>query len=155
MSTIISKMQDAFTRQGNDLGSLLRLAPAAMQEMARLKANGNKLGFIKDPDGRWYADLKNWPMDRSHLEMVAGADNLLDELANGESYLTLKIAQHDKPVKVGKGEALLSLTRKEDNGLSGTYRVSAGFNTREVWLCPVINFVFLKVPKYITFRKVA
>ncbi len=155
MSTMMNKMQDAFNRQGNNLGSLLKLAPAAMQEMARLKANGNKLGFTKDPNGRWYADLKSWPMDRSHLEMVAGADKLLDELAEGKNYVTLKLAQHTKPVKVGKGEALLTLTSKSDNGLSGTYYVSEAFNTRVVWLCPVINFVFMRVPKYITFSKLA
>ena len=154
MTSVINKMQDAFKRQGNDFTSLLKLAPAALAEMAKLKANGNQLGFIKDPDGRWYADLQNWPMDRSHLEMVQGADDLLDELSGKKNYITLKISQHTTAVNVGKNEALLTLVNKEDNGLSGTYAVSGGFKTKEVWLCPVINFVFMGVPKYIKFSRV-
>jgi hypothetical protein len=39
--------------------------------------------------------------------MVAGADDLLDELANGEEYITLKISQHIKPVETEEKETLL------------------------------------------------
>jgi hypothetical protein len=153
MTTTLNKLQNAFQHEGTNISNVLKLLPAAMKEMARIKANGNQLGFIKDGD-LWYADLHNWPLDRSHLLMVAGADDLLDEFANGKRYVTMKISQHDSRIKIKPGEALLELLWKEDNGFSGTYKVNGHFETKQVWLCPVVNFVFLKVPKFIWFSKV-
>jgi len=127
--------------------------PAAIKEIARIKANSNKIGFVKD-GGLWYADLPNWPLDRNHLLMVAGADDLLDELSGGTNYVTVQTTQHKREVNIKENEALLKLTQKDAGGLSGSYEVLGDFNTQTVWLCPVINFVFMRVPKFIKFSKV-
>ena len=153
MTTTLEKLQNAFQHEGTNMTNVLKLLPLALKEMARIKADGNQLGFVKD--GKlWYADLPNWPLDRSHLLMVAGADDLLDELAKGKRYVTMKISQHNSRVNIKQGEALLELLWKEDNGFSGTYKVNGNFETKQVWLCPVVNFVFMRVPKFIRFSKV-
>lgn len=148
--TLVKQLKEAFQREGTTIMGSVQLVPAAMKEIARIKADGNKLGFIKD-DGRWYADLQHWPLDRHHLLMVAGADTLLDEMNDGSDYVNVKLSQHKESVETGPNEALLELIYS--NGVSGTYKVHGNFNTRELWLCPVVNFVFMRVPKFIKFSK--
>ena len=38
------------------------------------------LKFKKEEDNKWYIDLTEWTGDKADLEMVAGADILLDIL---------------------------------------------------------------------------
>ncbi len=38
------------------------------------------LSFVLESDDKWYIDLPNWPFAHHNLQMVAGADDLLDEL---------------------------------------------------------------------------
>ena len=39
-----------------------------------------KVSFTKEANRRWYVDFPNWPLQHYMLEMVAGADDLLDLL---------------------------------------------------------------------------
>jgi hypothetical protein len=153
MNDLINNLMQSFQYEGSDVSEILKLIPSAKKEIDRIKANGNKIGFVKD-GGRWYADLPNWPLDRYHLEMVAGADDLMEELADGKSYVTIKLSQHKKHIKMKDGEALLKLIELDPGGFSGSYRVIGDFKTDEAWLCPVVNFVFMCVPAFIKFKKV-
>jgi len=67
--------------------------------------------------------------------MVAGADDLLDELSEGANYVTVKTTQHSQKVEVSKNEALLELISKDTNGLSGTYKVLGEYKTNLVVSC--------------------
>ena len=40
------------------------------------------ISFTKEKDNRWYVDFPEWPLSHDNLEMVAGADDLLDLLNN-------------------------------------------------------------------------
>ena len=154
MSTTFKNLTDAFQQEGTNLGNALKLIPSALKEISKIKANGNQMGFEK-VNGLWYADFENWPFAKTHLLMVQGADDLIEELANGKEYVTLKISQHSKKVTATQNEAILQLKQKDRNGLSGTYNVLGAYETQQIWLCPVINFIFFKVPKFIKFSKVA
>lgn len=151
MTQLIQKLTDAYKNEGTNFGNTLKLIPAAMNEIAKFKANGNQITFVKDKN-LWYADFENWPLDRSHLLMVRGADKLLDELSYGRNKVTLKVSQHSRKVKANENEALLELIEKDPGGFSGTYRIHGSYRTKELWLCPVVNFIFLKVPKFIKFQ---
>ena len=148
---MIKDLLNAFKHDGTKLSSVSKLIPTALKEMARIKANGNKLDFVKQGN-EWYADIPNWPLDPAHLQMVAGADNLLDEMANGLKRITIKISQYKKcPIILDDDIALLSIVSKSN--FAGTYEVEeCNYKTQNVWLCPVINFVFGRVPNYITFK---
>ncbi len=47
--------------------------------------------FYKDESGKWFIHLPEWEGDIAELEMVCGADTMLDIFAQGEDevYLTL------------------------------------------------------------------
>ena len=44
------------------------------------KTTSYQLAFVKEKSGRWYIDLPEWEGAHANLEMVAGADLLLDHL---------------------------------------------------------------------------
>jgi len=49
--------------------------------------------FIKEDTGKWYVDLPEWEGEKWELEMVCGADTMLDLISQGEdnAYLTLSL----------------------------------------------------------------
>ena len=44
------------------------------------KAHSYQLAFVKEETERWYIDLPEWEGAHANLQMVAGADLLLDHL---------------------------------------------------------------------------
>ena len=63
------------------------LLKAMILRKARLKVS-----FTKESNGRWYVDFPNWPLSHDNLEMVAGADDLLDLLNNGTNHVALRVS---------------------------------------------------------------
>jgi hypothetical protein len=96
--------------------------------------------FYKEKDGRWYVDLPEWPGEKEELEMVAGADKMLDYLSNNSESISLFISKDaikDSDVlnlmQICKGGgALYSFNSEKDNPL---------------WLCDVMKFVFNEFPE--------
>lgn len=41
-----------------------------------------KLTFVKEDDHRWFVVLPEWGGDKDELEMILGADTMLDVLAD-------------------------------------------------------------------------
>lgn len=104
-----------------------------------------KLKFEKDPDGRWYVVLPEWTGDRAALEMVSGADTLLDILSSGYDTVKLFVDTHSF-------DDAKSLNLLESSDHSGTYSYKDGDLDMTVWLCPVTEFVFGEIPERIYFR---
>ncbi len=48
--------------------------------------------FYKDELNRWYVDLPEWEGDQAELEMVCGADTMLDILAQGDGEVRLTLS---------------------------------------------------------------
>lgn len=99
------------------------------------------LKFKKEHDNRWYIDLPSWPGSHSALEMVAGADTLLDTLSEGSATVSLEVS-----TKEVDGFQLLKRVRFKDRGAAYTH------NGTPVWLCAVTIFVFGYFPKEIYFK---
>lgn len=101
------------------------------------------LKFEKDYDSRWYVVLPEWTGSREDLEMVCGADTMLDILAQGEdiAYITMS----DEPM----GDYKFSLTFIDEENGGGNYILVGEYSNFEVWLCYVTKFVFGKLPKTI------
>ena len=152
---MLEKILGSIGREGNSVVGVLGIVGAANKEIKKIKARGGVMDFERDPDGRWYAVFEHWPLDRSHLLMVAGADDLLDEMCSeGENTVSIQMSKSKKRISVGKESALLVLESKADAGMSGNYRVESKYNVNKVWICPVINFIFKGVQNYIEFKKV-
>ncbi|MCB9019286.1 MAG: hypothetical protein H6546_03060 [Chitinophagales bacterium] len=92
--------------------------------------------FEKEQDNRWYVVLPEWEGDKDELEMVCGADVMLDIVAQGEwhTYLTISDKEFDNP------RFTLKFNREEAGG--GWYDLKSDMHEFEVWLCHVTKFVF-------------
>lgn len=107
-----------------------------------------KYRFVKE-DGKWYIDIPEWTGNKADLEMVMGADTMLDFVSQGkdETYISMS----DQPFAVSVMNELdtdaFKLVKIEDTPEYGgaTYRLSEWYGTNhgaEMWLCDVVRFVF-------------
>ena len=95
--------------------------------------------------GCWYIDLPNWTGTKAELQMVGGADTLLDRLSNNGTTVDVMLST-DKNCPEGF-ETLKRIIKTPPNGC--VYHL--GF--APVWLCNVTKFVFEGIfPKQINFK---
>jgi hypothetical protein len=112
--------------------------------------------FYKEEHGGWYIDLPEFIEQggsKGDLAMVAGADTMLDIIANGQKRVT--ITMDTKPFE---GADALKLLRICDPSMGGgDYRMKS-FEGRlvhhDLWLCGVTEFVFGQIPECIYVKKV-
>jgi hypothetical protein len=102
-----------------------------------------KFNFYKEQGNRWFINLPDWEGDKDDLEMVMGADTMLDILAQGEDNVSLSMS--DKPFE--SYDYLLTL--KEEIYEGGMYELSSTNFNFDVWLCFVTKFVFGEFPNKI------
>ena len=112
--------------------------------MIDLRKNKNAYRFNKE-QGNWYIDLPEWTGTKAELQMVGGADTLLDHLSNNGDTVLVELST-DKECPKGF-ETLKRIIQTPPNGC--IYHL--GFTP--VWLCNVTKFVFDgKFPKRIHFN---
>lgn len=93
-------------------------------------------------DGKWYAVLPDYPGDYEDLEMVDGADTMLDTITTDDMMATLDVSD-EEPTEGDYGVA--NLIYHDDMG--GTYKIDCSFYTGEFWLCNVTHYVFGEHPE--------
>lgn len=106
------------------------------------------LEFLKEVDGRWFVTLPEWKGDRADLEMVSGADTMLDILAQGEDIINVSISLNSFP-------GALRLTKIQNTPMVGgaTYLCRGEHISEfELWLCDVTRFVFGNMPSKLYFK---
>jgi hypothetical protein len=104
--------------------------------------------FVKDFNFRWFAEIPEWEGSRDELEMVMGADWMLDLLSNGEDSIELYLS--DEPFD---GYSY-KLNFKEEIYEGATYLFNGNnIDNYSVWLCGVTKFVFGKFPQTIFLAK--
>lgn len=92
--------------------------------------------FYKDYIGRWFVDLPEWEGEKDELEMVMGADTMLDIIAQGQDQVFVTFST--EPFE-GYDYTLIL---KEEIWDGGTYQLDGRYVDFEVWLCQVTKFVF-------------
>jgi hypothetical protein len=111
------------------------------------------LEFTKDVDtGRWYVVLPNWTGPKESLEMVMGADTLLD-IASENKMGIVRLLISEKPFE-GSNELLIKNIDKTEGAF---YRLNEfdGKNVDlDIWLCDVTKFVMGGFPKKIYIKKI-
>lgn len=108
--------------------------------------------FYKTTKGEWYIDIPQWPEDNiAALQMVAGADEMLDIVSGFKNEVKLVIATEDKSytyklkytgdasAQYGEGAFYLCTDVRDDE-----FR-------HPLWLCDVTLFIFGSFPKTIYF----
>lgn len=109
--------------------------------------------FYKTNIGEWYIDLPEWEEDKSALQMVLGADTLLDIMAQGHKEILVHFSDEGFP-----GAFVLSwlhdghVSFEEAGG--ATYHLDNYRGIKydfSLWLCDVTIFVFNGFPKHIYF----
>ena len=117
-----------------------------------------KVSFTKESNGRWYVDFPNWPLSHDNLEMVAGADDLLD-LLNKENptpnHVSLEVyTKKPKRFLVELKKVHSALTKGAfytvESPLTGWERPNS-IRRKQLWLCPVTLTVLGHYPKHIYF----
>lgn len=109
------------------------------------------LKFYRDYDNRWYVFLPEWLGEKADLEMVSGADTMLDIISQGET--EIRVAFSLSPFDDSNKLTMIRLATELDNG---AYYLLDHYNgidlNLELWLCDVTKFVFGDLPELIYFR---
>lgn len=93
---------------------------------------------------RWYAVLPEWLGSKDELEMVMGADTMLDYLSEGEYCVDLQLSTEEP----NKYKYRLEFINEIYDG--ALYElVGQNIDRFEVWLCSVTKFVFGEYPQNI------
>lgn len=108
------------------------------------------LGLFGPKRDRWYIDLPEWQGPRANLEMVAGADTMLDVFAQGQERINVTFTNYEAH------EIDPDLLLTHEGG--GTYSVSVlkenySDAPEKLWLCGVTLFVFNSdYPKHLSVK---
>jgi hypothetical protein len=113
------------------------------------------LRFYKNEFDRWYADIPEWEGSIDDLQMVLGADNLLDIMAQGDNELKVHFSTESF-----EGSHVMSwfadgVAGDPSHG-GGMYRLHQYMGISydlDLWLCDVTKFVFGHMPHLIYFNK--
>jgi predicted metalloenzyme YecM len=97
-----------------------------------------KFDFYKTDENRWYVNLPDYPGSIDELEMVAGADVMLDILSKHGNHISLNVTEN------GNGEIYLKY--KPESG-EGIYEAHIYGNEFMIWLCEVMLYVYGYYPQ--------
>lgn len=113
-----------------------------------------KIRFYKNARQEWYADIPEWGGADDDLQMVEGADEMLDWIAASENECLLLMSD----THLTDAETLNLVYAREPNlGGGGDYLLemfNGDFKNHKLWLCHVTEFVFKHLPEKIYFKKI-
>lgn len=112
-----------------------------------------KLFTFNKEGENWFVDLPEWEGSKADLQMVCGADDMLNYMAEGDDKVKLYI-----DTKPFDGADTLYFTDEAKDIGSGAYYKMPKYCGIEInllmWLCDVTLFVFGEFPKLIYLRKI-
>ena len=104
--------------------------------------------FKREPDYRWFAVLPEWEGSKDELEMVLGADTMLEFLSEDNDEVSLCMSGEEF-----ENSDKLEFVRFAVELNNGAYYKLSSFRGIEInidmWLCDVTKFVFGSFPKVI------
>lgn len=104
--------------------------------------------FYKTKEGKWFIDLPEYQGAIQDLQMVEGADTMLDMLSDMENNVTLYVSDDVHPKTFHHVLKLIATGEHETEG------AWYDFNGLRVWLCSVALFVFGYYPKIIYIKEI-
>jgi hypothetical protein len=116
-----------------------------------MSIDSKRLRFYKKYEDEWFVDLPTWEGSEDDLQMVQGADTLLEYLAEGKERVALRFS-----TKSFDGASVMERMYVCTTG--GAYYIVHSYNGDKIvlpfWLCDVTKFVFGEFPENIYFTKV-
>lgn len=107
-----------------------------------------KLKFNKEINGKWFIDLPEYTGSKDDLEMIMGADNMLDLMAAGDKTIHLYLSENE--FEGADKLEFIRLATELDNGAFYKLAEYRGIEIDwEIWLCDVATFVFGSFPSTI------
>ena len=108
------------------------------------------LRFYKSKDEYWYVDMPEWQGSLDALEMVQGADDMLEDLSNHtgrDVYLQISTSEFDD------SERLIKI---QDDVVGGGayYGYPSTYQPKIIWLCSVSDWYFGYHPENIYFKSI-
>lgn len=101
--------------------------------------------FYKNKFGEWYIDLPEYPGPKEDLQMVAGSDDLLDQLSGHTHSFTCVLSKYPIPNSI-----ILHKDYGSPEPNSGENYLHGG---ERMWLCPATAYVFGEYPDRIFIEK--
>jgi len=112
--------------------------------------------FVKEGGG-WFIDLPEYLEQggsKGDLAMVAGADTMLDIMAEGKKEIDIQL-----DTNFFENADVLELVEVCEPTMGGGYYILHTYNANPIhhrmWLCAVTNFVFGYLPEKIFVKKIA
>ncbi len=107
-----------------------------------------ELKFYKETDNRWYVDLPDWKGSKAELEMVLGADSMLEYMSEGTGKVCLCISEShfDNSDLISLQEILPIETGGANYFISHYKGIEINLH---MWLCDVMLHVFNSFPNRI------
>lgn len=103
--------------------------------------------FYKTIENRWYVDLPQWTGSIDDLEMVCGADVMLDIMSQGEG--EIKLTMSDERID----NASILMKHNDTPEIGGAEYIFTSWKGIEynmnIWLCGVTEYVFGYLPNTI------
>lgn len=167
-SEVVKVIEQQMSGYGmSDRMSMMKLASLLLGSVTG-KKNEYNLTFVREEGDRWYIDLPTWPWQHANLEMVCGADRMLEMLSEGRDMVRLQVNVSQTPFAEDVVENMIKagwieLTQIKSSLTGGATYVTRGEkmkdfyrihpvtherSPRTVWLCPVTLFVVGQYPKY-------
>ena len=105
--------------------------------------------FYKEQTGKWYVDLPTYPGPKADLQMVAGADTFLSKISGSSTVCTL-IASDTNFEGAETLELITGYNQEHGDYVLKSYKNE--LINHKMWLCPVITYVFGRLPELIFFK---
>lgn len=119
-------------------------------EKIKPKDNMKYFKFIKEDDNKWYVDLPSWEGHKEELEMVLGADTMLDLLDLNQLH---KVSLSIDTSHVN--DSLIELHHLYDESGGAWYELKSKYYTSfNIWLCSVVKFVYGEIPRKFYINKI-
>lgn len=96
---------------------------------------------------RWFINIP-YNDDVNDLQMVDGADKLLDEIAEGRRIVRIIATIFNN---ISKPD--YTLEKIKENNMGGTYTITGVTNVKQLWLCNVTKLIFQNFPNQIYIYK--
>lgn len=106
--------------------------------------------FTKDVFNNWYIELEEWPGCRADLQMVQGADTMLDLVSQNTNEVTLMLSE--EPFADAYTMNLIEVCPPNFGGGIYLLEVYDGEEiNQKLWLCTVTEWLFKRLPPVIYF----
>jgi len=121
-----------------------------------------ELRFYKEKTNEWYADIPDWTGLKAQLQMIDGADTLLDLMAEGKDEVTVEFSETEFDgaetlhlVNVNNGIKFMNINLLKNMDFGADYLIltyKGQIIDHNVWICNVTKYVFGHFPLVIYFK---